>query len=102
MYGDGDFTKSLEIATRCGQDADCNPSTVGGILGTILGYDKIPAFWKQGLSEAESIDFKYTTMSLNTVYNIGYKHAIANIEKMAAKFPAIKSLLLRRSQNSKI
>lgn len=81
LYGDGNFTKSLEIATRCGQDADCNPSTVGGILGTVLGYDKIPVYWKMGLSEAESIDFKYTTMSLNSVYEIGYKHAIQNIEK---------------------
>ena len=32
LYGNGDFTKTLEISTRCGQDADCNPSTAGGIL----------------------------------------------------------------------
>jgi hypothetical protein len=81
LYGQGDFTKSLEISTRCGQDADCNPSTVGGILGAMLGYDKIPAYWKLGLKEAEDIDFKYTTMSLNDVYKIGVKHAIQNIEK---------------------
>jgi hypothetical protein len=62
LYGQGDFTKSLEISTRCGQDADCNPSTVGGILGAMLGYDKIPAYWKLGLKEAEDIDFKYTTL----------------------------------------
>jgi hypothetical protein len=81
LYGNYDFTKSLEIATRCGQDADCNPSTVGGILGTLLGYDKIPAYWKQGLKEAEDIDFKYTTMSLNDVYDIGYKQALENIQR---------------------
>src|ERR1700733_3309062 len=81
LYGGGDFTKSLEIATRCGQDADCNPSTVGGILGALLGYDKIPAYWKMGLKEAESINFKYTTMSLNSVYEIGLKHALKNIER---------------------
>jgi hypothetical protein len=38
----------MEITTRCGQDADCNPSSAGGILGTVLGYDKIPAYWKMG------------------------------------------------------
>jgi len=81
LYGDGDFTKSLEITTRCGQDADCNPSTVGGILGALYGYDKIPAYWKQGLKEAEDIDFKYTTMSLNDVYAIGLKHALENIKR---------------------
>ena len=80
LYGDGDFTKSLEISTRCGQDADCNPSTVGGILGALYGYDKIPAYWKQGLKEAEDIDFKYTTMNLNDVYETGLKHALQNIE----------------------
>ena len=81
LYGQGDYTRSLEIATRCGQDADCNPSTVGGILGTVLGYDKIPAFWKLGLKEAEGIDFKYTTMSLKTVYEIGFRHALQNITR---------------------
>ena len=81
LYGDKDFTKSLEIATRCGQDADCNPSTVGGVLGALLGYDKIPAYWKQGLKEIEDIDFKYTTMSLNNVYDIGFDHALKNIER---------------------
>ena len=81
LYGNGDYTKTLEISTRCGQDADCNPSSAGGILGTVLGYDKIPAYWKQGLKEAESIDFKYTTMSLLDVYDIGLKHALLVIAK---------------------
>ncbi|MFI5153259.1 MAG: ADP-ribosylglycohydrolase family protein [Chitinophagales bacterium] len=85
LYGGGDFTRSLEITTRCGQDADCNPSTVGGILGTILGYNHIPAFWKMGLKEAESIDFKYTTMSLQSVYDIGFRHALQNIQRNGGK-----------------
>jgi hypothetical protein len=85
LYGNKDFTKSLEIATRCGQDADCNPSSVGGVLGAVLGYKSIPAYWKQGLAEAEDIPFKYTTMSLNKVYEIGLKHALQNIERNGGK-----------------
>lgn len=85
LYGNKDFTKTLEIATRCGQDADCNPSSAGGILGTVLGYDKIPAYWKMGLADAESIKFKYTSMSLNDVYAIGLKHAMANITRNGGK-----------------
>ncbi|MBC7745702.1 MAG: ADP-ribosylglycohydrolase family protein [Flavobacterium sp.] len=88
LYGGGDFTKSLEITTRCGQDADCNPSTAGGILGVVLGYDKIPGYWKKGLRQAEDIDFKYTTMSLNDVYEVGYKHALQNIERNGGKVNA--------------
>ena len=79
LYGNGDFTKTLDIATRCGQDADCNPSSAGGILGTILGYNKIPDLWKQSLKDAEDINFKYTFISLNKVYDIGYKQAVQNI-----------------------
>jgi ADP-ribosylglycohydrolase len=81
LYGKGDFTKTLEISTRCGQDADCNPSSAGGILGAILGYNKIPAYWKMGLKEAESIDFKYTSMSLAAVYRVSLKHALQVIKK---------------------
>ena len=38
-----------------------------------------------GLAEAEEIDFKYTTMSLKKVYEIGYKHALLNIEQNGGK-----------------
>lgn len=85
LYGGGDFTKTMDITTRCGQDADCNPSSAGGILGTILGYDKIPAYWKQGLTEAEPIDFKYTSTSLNDVYDIGFKHALQVVQRNGGK-----------------
>lgn len=85
LYGNGDFTRTLEISTRAGQDSDCNPSSAGGILGTMIGYNKIPAYWKQGLKEAEEIDFKYTTLSLNEVYELGYNHAIKNITRNGGK-----------------
>ena len=94
LYGNGDYSKTLEVATRCGQDADCNPSTVGGILGAMLGYKKIPAYWKMGLKEAESIDFKYTTMSLNKVYEIGFKHALQVIQRNGGKVEGDKITLL--------
>jgi hypothetical protein len=85
LYGNGDFSKTLDISTRAGQDSDCNPSSAGGILGTVMGYKNIPAYWKMGLKEAEPIDFKYTTMSLNEVYEIGFKHALQVIERNGGK-----------------
>ncbi len=80
LYGNGDYGKTLAISTRAGQDADCNPSSAGGILGTMLGYSKIPSHWIKGLKNAENIDFAYTTISLNRVYDIGLKHALENIK----------------------
>jgi len=85
LYGDSDFTKTMEITTRAGQDSDCNPSSAGGILGAVIGYNNIPPYWKMGLVEAEPIDFKYTTMSLNDVYDIGFKHALQVIERNGGK-----------------
>ncbi len=79
LYGEGDFGKTLDISTRCGQDSDCNPASAGGILGTILGYDAIPAFWKQGLDRVEGMDFRYTTLSLNDTYEMSFRQALGMI-----------------------
>jgi ADP-ribosylglycohydrolase len=81
LYGGGDFGKTLEISTRCGQDSDCNPASAGGIIGTILGYDAIPEFWKARLDRVEDMDFKYTTISLNDTYEMSYNHALEMINR---------------------
>ena len=81
LYGQGDFKTTMDIATRAGQDADCNPSSAAGILGTIIGYSRIPEFWKKSLIDAEDIEFQYTSLSLKEVYEVGLKHALENIRK---------------------
>jgi len=81
LYGNGDFGKTISIATRAGQDSDCNPSSAAGILGTMLGYSKIPAYWKQGLTAVEPMDFKYTTISLNDAYDLSFKHALELVRR---------------------
>ena len=79
LYGDGDFGKTIEIATRAGDDADCNPASAGGILGTIIGYEAIPDYWKNGLTNIEELQFPYTSISLNDAYQLSYEHALAMI-----------------------
>lgn len=81
LYGNGDFGKTMDIATRCGQDADCNPSSAAGILGAVLGYQNIPEVWKKSLAEIEDRNFVYTDISLNKMYELGYRHALRMIEK---------------------
>ena len=46
-YGGGDFEETLAITGGCGQDVDCNAAQVMTVLGTILGSDAIPAYWKE-------------------------------------------------------
>ncbi len=67
LYGKGDFAKTLEIATRAGQDSDCNPSSAAGILGVILGYDGIPEVWKAGIPALADTRFAYTRYSFNEI-----------------------------------
>ncbi|MBP1614172.1 MAG: ADP-ribosylglycohydrolase [Bacteroidetes bacterium] len=73
LYGNGDFFKTMDIATRCGQDSDCNPATAAGILGVMKGYSQIPDYWKPGLEKCENTKFPYTNISLNSVYDINLK-----------------------------
>lgn len=85
LYGEKDFGKTIGISARCGDDSDCNPATAGGILGTMLGYNKLPEFWKMGLAEVEPMNFKYTTISLNKTYDYSFKHAVENIKRNSGK-----------------
>jgi len=85
LYGKGDFARTLDVATRCGQDSDCNPASAGGILGTMIGYSKIPAVWLDPLKPIENIPFSYTNLSLNKVYETGYKHAMEMIRRQGGK-----------------
>ncbi len=85
LYGGGDFGKTMEIATRCGQDSDCNPATAAGILGVILGYNAIPATYLKPCKLVEDINFDGVEMSLNKVYQTGYKHALAVIQNHGGK-----------------
>ena len=46
-----------------------------------MGYEQIPDYWKQGLDRVEDRDFKYTTISLNDTYEMGFGHALQMIER---------------------
>ncbi|MDR2125534.1 MAG: ADP-ribosylglycohydrolase family protein [Prevotellaceae bacterium] len=81
LYGEGDFYKSMDIATRCGQDSDCNPASVAGILGVILGYDNIPEYWMKNLKEVEDMNFAYTDISLSKAYQMSFDQAVQVIER---------------------
>jgi hypothetical protein len=67
LYGGRDFGRTIEIAARCGQDSDCNPSSAGGVLGVMLGYGAIPDFWKSGIPALADVKFEYTESSFNDI-----------------------------------
>ncbi len=81
LYGKSDFYKTMDIAMRSGQDTDCNVASAAGILGTVLGYDKIPDYWIKPLNNFEDIKLDHTSTSLNDAYQLSLKHSIENIIK---------------------
>jgi hypothetical protein len=50
LYGNGDISNSIVITMSCAQDSDCNPSSLGAILGTYLGFSGIPAVFTSNLN----------------------------------------------------
>ena len=75
LYGEKDFGRTIDIAMRCGQDSDCNPSNAGGVLGTMLGFSGIPEPWKAGLGNIEERKLDHCDYSLSDVYRVNYRLA---------------------------
>ena len=67
LYGNGDMARTLEVATRCGQDSDCNPSNAAGILGCMKGFSGIAPEWTSGLAAIQKEKFSYTDYSFDTL-----------------------------------
>ena len=76
-----DIDFQMDIATRCGQDSDCNPANAAGIPGTIAGYRLIPEKWRKALYPVEEIPFS-TNLTLKEVYESSYQHALQSILKV--------------------
>lgn len=81
LYGKGDLERTMEIATRSGQDSDCNPSSAAGILGVMMGYRAIPNYWKKGIAEIEDKKFDYTDHTFKTIVDASHKYAVDLILK---------------------
>jgi hypothetical protein len=85
LYGGGDWDRTLEIATRCGQDSDCNPSSAAGILGTIAGFQKIPEKYRNPIGPVADAKFSFTEYSFNTIVSSTERRALAVIERAGGK-----------------
>lgn len=85
LYGDGDFERTMDISTRCGYDSDCNPASAAGILGTMLGYSRIPEKFIKNLREVEDMDLAYTGISLNDACTMSFDQALQVIVRNGGK-----------------
>ena len=51
LYGNGDFARTIEIASMCGWDTDCNAGNVGTILGVYCGLEGIPSHYRKPIND---------------------------------------------------
>jgi len=67
LYGGGDPERTMEIATRCGQDTDCNASNALGVLGCMQGYEALGENLTGGIAAIADRNFAYTEYSFETL-----------------------------------
>jgi hypothetical protein len=85
LFGGGDFLKTIEISTRCGQDSDCNPSSAAGVLGVMAGYSKIPDQFKAEIPSLENRKFDFTEYSFNDIVKSTEARALKIIQMTGGK-----------------
>lgn len=51
IYGQGDFNRTVEIATMCGWDTDCNAGNVGTVLGVACGLEGIADKYRKPIND---------------------------------------------------
>jgi len=51
LYGEGDFSRSINICNMCGWDTDCNVANVGTIVGVLNGLDGIDLSWREPIND---------------------------------------------------
>ena len=66
LYGNKDYGKSVCLAVGACFDTDCNGATVGSVLGTAIGYNAIPSYWKDRVHDTlESTLMGYNSVSIS-------------------------------------
>lgn len=66
LYARGDLDQTIIIATRCGQDSDCNPGNAAGPMFTTVPFSKLPGRYTAKL-DLDRV-FQGTTMSPKTLF----------------------------------
>lgn len=50
-YGEGDFSRTIQIANMAGWDTDCNVGNVGAIIGVAVGLNGIEWRWREPMND---------------------------------------------------
>ena len=68
LYGRGDMEQTVVISMRGGYDSDCNPSSAAGVVGTMIGFSKLPAHYTKELKLEPK--FSYTAYNVPALLDV--------------------------------
>jgi hypothetical protein len=79
LYGDGDFTRTMNIAIQASEDADCDASIACGILAAAKGMKAIDERYYSALRK--DVRFKYMSVGFDSLICLTERVMRANVEK---------------------
>ena len=80
LWGNGDLAETIRISMRCGQDSDCNPSSVAGVLGTFYGLSGLDGKYVSALDRTGTL-FSNTDYSFEKCVETSFKLAYQVLEQ---------------------
>lgn len=97
IYGRSDWQRTMEIATRCGQDSDCNPSSAVGVLGGMVGFAKVPESYRRELATIADTKFQFTDYSFNEIVQSTERRALAMIQRAGGRVTESEVIIPRQA-----
>ena len=98
LYGEGDFARSVEIATMCGWDTDCNAGNVGTILGVFCGIGAIPERYRGPINDAIVLSSVSGTLNILDIPTFSRRLAAMGYRLAGEKIPASLESFARESE----
>lgn len=89
LYGDGQFTRSLNICNMCGFDTDCNVGNIGAVLGVLNGLDKMDLDkWFPEINDFQAASSVLGSMNITDVASSAIHFAKLGYKVMGENIPA--------------
>lgn len=97
LYGKGDWHDTMDVATRCGQDSDCNPASALGVVGAMRGYSRLPENYRREAAALADTKFNHTVYSLNDIVRSTETRALEVIRRAGGQVTESEVAVPRQS-----
>lgn len=97
LYGQGDLMTTMEICTRCGQDADSSTANAAGVIGCMSGYKGIDSRIVGGIPAIAQQKFLGSEYSLDEVVRACQRVAELVIHRAGGQVDEREYRIMRQS-----